>query len=156
MISYLTKQIEFENWANSEILSSMKQIPMNELSPKALNLFSHNLSVNSIWLSRLFSETPTTTLFQERSLDECETTLNEIKQKWKKYISGINENELNRKIEFIFPFDGTKKRMSVLDAITHILHHSSYHRGQIVTSLKGSIEPLPFVTYIKFAFEDVE
>lgn len=154
MISYLAKQLEFENWANTEILSSMKQI--TELSPKALSLFSHNLSVNSIWQSRILSETPTTTLFQERTLDECETTLNEIKEKWEGYISSIDEKELNRKIEFIFPFDGTKKKMSVLDAITHVLHHSSYHRGQIVTSLKGSIEPLPFVTYIKFAFEDAE
>ncbi|MBI3235791.1 MAG: DinB family protein [Bacteroidetes bacterium] len=126
------------------------------LDERALLLFSHLLSSSHMWLSRVKTEDITTTLFQERTLEGCELLLNENTNNWIEYIDQANDEELNRIIQFTFPIDGTQKKMSVINAIMHIVHHSSYHRGQIVSKLKGCVEELPLVTYIVYAFEEVK
>jgi uncharacterized damage-inducible protein DinB len=154
MKDVLLKQIDFEHWANTILLSTMKKA--NPLDEKALLLFSHILSASNMWLSRVHTLPLTTTLFQERTLAECEVLLNENTSNWIAYIKKADQAELERIIDFIFPIDGTQKRIRVQDAILHIVHHSSYHRGQIVAKLKGFVEPLPLVTYIVYATERVD
>ena len=73
------------------------------------------------------------------------------------YISSgkvIGLSKLNRIVDFIFSIDNSQQRIGVSDSLIHIVHHSSYHRGQIVSNLKGSLEKLPLVTYIKYAIEN--
>lgn len=66
MKELLKKQMEFEYWANSELLVKLKEAdPLND---RALLLYSHIMSVNSIWLQRLKGEPVTVNLFQERTL----------------------------------------------------------------------------------------
>lgn len=153
MKNMLLKQVDFEHWANTSLLNTMQKA--NPLDERALLLFSHILSASNMWLSRVHTLPLTTTLFQERTLAECEVLLHENTRNWIAYIEKANQEELDRIVDFIFPIDGTKKRISVQDAILHILHHSSYHRGQIVAKLKGFVEPLPLVTYIVYASESV-
>ena len=149
----LIKQINFEHWANTELLKTLYKA--NPLDERAQLLFSHILSAGNMWMSRIKGTAFTTTLFQERTLAECETLLKENTAMWLAYLDAASEEELNRIVEFVFPIDGTKRRIKVSDAIFHITQHSSYHRGQIVSRIKGSVEPLPLVTYIIYASEIV-
>jgi uncharacterized damage-inducible protein DinB len=153
MKELLIKQLEFEHWANQQVLLTLRKITMPD--ERAVLLFSHLLSSGNMWISRVTGQPITTTLFQERTLDESEKLMYENNQGWLRYIETADVKELNRIVDFIFPLDGSKKRMSVADAILHIVHHSSYHRGQIIARIKGSIEPLPLVTYIAYAAENV-
>jgi uncharacterized damage-inducible protein DinB len=121
-----------------------------------LLLLSHILSGSKIWLNRIKGEAPTVSMFQERTLSECQDLIEENKKNWTQYLSKIDDLEMNRVFEFIFPIDGSKKRISVVDGITHLLHHSSYHRGQIVSKLKGTMEPLPFVQFVTYASETLK
>ena len=107
-----------------------------------------------MWFSRINIIPFSTTLFQERSLDECEIVLSENTNNWLNYLNTVTENELNRIVDFIFSIDNSQQRISVSDSLIHIVHHSSYHRGHIVSNLKGSLEKLPLVTYIKYAIEN--
>ncbi len=145
----LINQINFENWANTELLAAMRQA--NPLDERALYLFSHLLSSGSMWMSRVKYETPTCALFQERTIAACEQLNKENTKLWLAYLQTSTDQDLKRSIEFVLPFDGSKRLLSVVDAVFHIVHHSSYHRGQIISKLKGSMEPLPLVTYIKYA-----
>lgn len=153
MKELLIKQINYEHWANSGLLETIKSA--SPLDDRALLLFSHLLSSGNMWLSRVKGTPLTTTLFQERTIEECEALHNENTTQWLAYLQNADETELARIVEFIFPIDGSKKKMSVTDAILHIVHHSSYHRGQIIARLKGSVEILPLLTYIVYASENV-
>ncbi|MGB3073697.1 MAG: DinB family protein, partial [Chitinophagales bacterium] len=129
MKELLIKQINFEHWANTKLLTSMRMV--NPLDERSLMLFSHLLSSGNMWLSRVHGTPISTTLWQERTLQECEQLDAENTANWLDYLQQASPDELNRIVDFIFPLDGSKKRMSVSDAIMHIVHHSSYHRGQI-------------------------
>jgi uncharacterized damage-inducible protein DinB len=154
MKQLLIKQIQFEKWANLEILAAMKMA--KPLDDRALLLLSHILSAAKIWLNRIQGEVSTVAMFQERSLLECETLIAENTQNWLDYLDTIDENDLHHIFEFIFPIDGSKRKISVIDGATHLLHHSSYHRGQIVLKLKGSVDILPFPQFVVFSSKLVD
>jgi uncharacterized damage-inducible protein DinB len=149
MKEILLQQMQFEFWANSALLQTLKQAAV--LHERALLLFSHINSVNSIWLNRLKGEVVTTNLFQQRTLPECESLLLENNENWTRFLQNISAADLDATIEFDFPVDGTVRVMSKKDAIFHITNHSSYHRGQIITLIKGSVENLPALGYVFFA-----
>ena len=154
MKDLLLKQIQFEFWANQALLENLKKA--NPLNPRALLLFSHLLSASSMWLSRLNNEALTTTLFQERTVEECQILLEKLSEGWRNYFEIFNIEDIERLIEFTSPIDGIKRRIMSNDAIMHVVHHSSYHRGQIIVLLKGSIETLPLITYMPFASKQIE
>jgi uncharacterized damage-inducible protein DinB len=149
----LIKHFEFEHWSNTMILNSLKTL--KEKDERAITLFSHLLSSHSMWLSRVNKTEFTCTLFQERTLEDCEKLMNENLQGWQNYLENKTDDDLQEKIEFLSAWEAnpSKRRMSVEDALTHIINHSSYHRGQIVASIKGKIEVLPLSTYIMYASE---
>jgi uncharacterized damage-inducible protein DinB len=74
---------------------------------------------------------------------------------WQYYLSDKTDDDLQEKIKFMSAWEAnpSKRRMSVEDALTHIMNHSSYHRGQIVASIKGKVDELPLSTYIMYASE---
>ncbi len=148
MKELILKQMQFEYWANLELLQTLKQA--NPLNKRALLLFSHINSANLIWLKRLKEEIVSTSLFQERTLNECGDLLLENNANWTAYLENITETELEKIVTFNFPIDGTIRTISKKDAIFHITNHSAYHRGQIISQIKGSVENLPMLGYVYF------
>ena len=123
----LIKHFEYELWANKIILESLRKI--NDNDERSLLLFSHILSGHSMWLSRIKAQEFSCTLFQVRSLDEIETVMHENAKNWNDYLQTITEEELNSVIRFIYPPDGSKREMNIDATLTHLISHSTYHRG---------------------------
>ncbi len=147
------KQFEFEFWSNTMILNALKSL--KEKDDRAMTLFSHLLSSPCMWLCRVEKRGFTCTLFQERSLMECEVLIKENLDGWKKFLSDKTEADLDQPLEFMsaWELNPSKRRISIADAIIHLTNHSSYHRGQIVASIKGKVDELPLSTYIMYASE---
>jgi uncharacterized damage-inducible protein DinB len=149
----LVKQFEFEHWSNTLILNSLKTLKEND--EKAMKLFSHLLSSHCMWLSRVNKTAFTCTLFQERTLEECKILMDENLLGWKKYLVDKTQDDLAEVIEFMAAWEvnPSKRKMRIDDAIIHIINHSSYHRGQLVLSIKDKVDELPLSTYIIYASE---
>jgi uncharacterized damage-inducible protein DinB len=152
MTNYI-KHFEFEHWSNTIILNALKIL--KEKDERAIILFSHLLSSHSMWLSRVNKTEFTCILFQERTLEECEILMKENLHGWQQYLAKKTDDDLQQKIEFMSAWEAnpSKRRMSIEDALIHIINHSSYHRGQIVASIKGKVDELPLSTYIMYASE---
>lgn len=151
MKNYFIKQFEFEIWANEVLAETIEKA--NTPDDRTLLLFSHLLSSYSMWLSRLTGAEMKTTLFQERTLAESKAFMKETFKGWKTFLNSVSEERLNEIFSFVFPLDGSKRRIKIEDAISHLITHSNYHRGQIIARLKGKVEPLPLTSYIVFASE---
>jgi len=150
------KQFEFEHWSNTLILDSIKAMPATD--ERILFLFSHLLSSHCMWLSRVNKTAMTCTLFQERSIEECEQLMQENLIGWKKFLDQTTDKDLEQEIEFMAAWEAnpSKRTMRIDDAIIHLINHSSYHRGQIVARMKGHLDELPLSTYIMFASKKIE
>jgi uncharacterized damage-inducible protein DinB len=147
------KQFEFEYWSNGTVLKALRSL--KEKDDRAMLLFSHLLSSHCMWLCRVNKTAFTCTLFQERTLDECELLMKENLEGWKKYLASASVEDLEQQIEFMAAWETnpSKRKMSIEDALIHIINHSSYHRGQIIASIKGKVDELPLCTYIIYASE---
>jgi uncharacterized damage-inducible protein DinB len=150
------KQFEFEYWSNGTILKAL--FSLKEKDDRTMLLFSHLLSSHSMWLSRVNKTAFTCTLFQERTLQECEQIMKENLEGWKNYLSACSTADLEQEIEFMPAWEANpeKRRIKIEDALIHIINHSSYHRGQIIASIKGKVDELPLSTYIIYASEIIK
>jgi uncharacterized damage-inducible protein DinB len=147
------KQFEFEFWSNTMILNSLKILKEND--ERAILLFSHLLSSHRMWWCRVNKTEMTCTLFQERTLKECETLIAENLKDWTQFLQDKSTEDLEQTIEFMSAWEvnPSKRKMTIEDAIIHLINHSSYHRGQIVASIKEKVDKLPLSTYIMYASE---
>jgi len=53
-------------------------------------------------------------------------------------------------------FKGDSFENRVEDILTHVINHSTYHRGQIIAQLKGQLPSLPSTDYILFIREQTQ
>jgi uncharacterized damage-inducible protein DinB len=148
---HLLKMLESEIWANQILVETLEKA--KEPDERSLLLFSHLLSSYSMWLSRVSGTEITTTLFQERTLEESKALMKRVLTEMQMYLQNADDQEINRVVHFIFPLDGSQRKLSIADAITHLVTHSTYHRGQIISRLKEKVETLPLTTYIAFALQ---
>jgi len=154
MKEHLLKLIVAEVWANNLLVETIEK--SEHPDDRTLLLFSHLLSSYSMWLSRVKGTEITTALFQERTLEESKALMNYVFAEWNNYLKNATDEELKRIVHFVFPLDGTKRKLSVSDAVLHLVTHSNYHRGQILARLKGKVDVLPLTSYIAFAMEKDE
>jgi uncharacterized damage-inducible protein DinB len=108
-----------------------------------------------MWLSRVNKTEITCTLFQDRTLTECESLMEENLKGWKQFLFNKSHEDLAETIEFMAAWETnpSKRKITIEDALIHLINHSSYHRGQIVASIKGKVDELPLSTYIMYASE---
>jgi len=148
-IDFIKKQIAFENWANKKLIDTLRKIEQPD--ERVLDLFYHILSASSIWLDRAKGNTSTLKLWDKKSLDECSVLIDSNYLQWNDYLTMLSEVELSKLISFKMPNSDIARKISFADAVTHIINHSSYHRGQIIVKIKGQVETLPLTTYVAFA-----
>lgn len=151
MKKHYLKQFDYELWANQLTIDSIKK--SMEPEEKSFKLMSHVVAAHSIWLDRIKNEKPGVGIWDILTIDEClERAVNNHKN-WTNYLNQADSAELDR--EFQFKMFDKDVKISIVDLIFHILNHSSYHRGQIISGLKGKLETLPLTTYIPFAKVDI-
>ncbi|WP_207535512.1 DinB family protein [Desertivirga arenae] len=112
--------------------------------PKAEGLFSHILNSQHIWLSRINKKGALFERFQQQPREQLLSLhLENIKELSKV----LKERDLNEKIRY-FNFSGVSFESRLSDVLFHVVNHSSYHRGQVVSLLKlAGITP-PVTDYI--------
>ena len=151
MKQQLIKLIDSEIWANDVLAKTIENASTSD--ERVLLLFSHITSAYSMWLSRLTGTEITTTLFAERTLSEARALQQNVFAGIKDYLQQADDTELSRVVHFTFPLDGSQRKISVADAILHLVTHSAYHRGQMIARLKDKVDKLPLTTYIAYATE---
>lgn len=143
--SHFIKLFNYEYWANEKILTSLLQKPL--LNKKAELLFSHMLSAQITWLSRCEPFAYVPNIWQVRTLEEVETDFELYHKKWMTFLNH-QQNEDFEKIIIYLDSKGIEFKTVMQDILTHLINHSSYHRGQIVQLLKEERDELPATDFI--------
>jgi uncharacterized damage-inducible protein DinB len=80
-----------------------------------------------MWLSRINKTEFTCTIFQERTLLECEQLMLENKKGCITFLESTTTETLESEIEFLSAWEVNprKRSMSIMDAMVHLINHSS-------------------------------
>ena len=79
---------------------------------------------------------------------ECEAQLRDLSQAWQAYLAGLCPESLDQQIHYTNS-KGENWSNTVVDVLTHVVLHSSYHRGQIASFLGRAGQAAAYSDYIE-------
>jgi uncharacterized damage-inducible protein DinB len=145
LTEHLRRQFSYDAWANREVLSAMRAHGGGD--PRSLQLLSHILAAERLWMERLEQQPQSTPVWPERDLAQCEAEAAEMGRLWTPYLAAITDNALAHTI----PYKNSKGepwQSTVEDILTHVVMHSAYHRGQIASHMREQGQTPAYTDFI--------
>lgn len=137
LVTHLEREFSHNAWANEEALRSLRGSP----PPNALRYMSHIVAAEWLWMGRLKGWKQAFPVWPEWTRDQCEAQGGKLPPLWKDYLKGMRPAGLSQQVSYVNS-KGESWTNSVGDVLSHVLLHSSYHRGQIATDLRAAgLEP---------------
>jgi uncharacterized damage-inducible protein DinB len=148
----LKGMLAYQTWANDEFAEKLAGMdPARDAGQRhaALRLLNHIYVVSRIFAAHLkgvahgYASDNTLDTPEPR---ELRVALAEIDGWYLDYLETVSEQELADPVAFTFT-DGDKGCMTRQEILTHVVLHSSYHRGEIGRMLAGIAVSPPWDTY---------
>jgi uncharacterized damage-inducible protein DinB len=128
--------LEYDKWANERALNSL--ISFDDAPVKAVELFSHIIISQFIWLDRILGKQPIyKTTWDKYPLSECNELYKSANNGWINYVKNSSDSDMDKEIEYQNT-KGETYRNRISDVIIHVINHSTYHRGQIASLVRNA------------------
>ncbi len=133
-ITFFRGLFEYDTWANREALASLATVSGPAEHP--LKLFSHIIGAQCVWLSRFESpEPPPAEPWPSLTMEQARSGLEELQDRWSGLLDGLTPEKLAANLTYRNT-KGMEFKTPVRDVLMHLVMHSAYHRGQVVTLLR--------------------
>jgi uncharacterized damage-inducible protein DinB len=148
-IDHLRELFRYNDWANRRIIVSLKQAP----SEKARSILSHLLTTEEEYFARLYGKDSTGFNFwPDLSIDEIGTLARTTWEKYDRLLKRFDEEGLDLYTRYKNS-SGVEFENSFRELLSHVLIHSSTHRGNIILKLREEGFEPPKIDYIIYLRE---
>ena len=135
----------YEDWANREALASLAAAaPPPARSVKAL---AHIAGASGLWLGRLRHAEKPAAVWPDLDLAWCRAALEDLGRLWTAYLTELTPAGLEETVSYVNS-KGEPWTSRIDDILTHVVLHSSYHRGQIAADTRASGQSPAYTDYI--------
>lgn len=146
---HLRELYAYNDWANRRTVAALKA----NYSEKARRILAHLLITEAEYYDRLYGKDSTGFDFwRELSLDECADLARENAGKFERLLKLFDDEGLGQ-IAAYKTSEGIPQRNTFREILTHVLFHSSIHRGNIVLKMREENCPPPVTDYIIYLRE---
>jgi uncharacterized damage-inducible protein DinB len=144
MVDEIRDLYEYNAWANHRILAAVAGLPPEQASrdlgssfPSIRATLAHVLSAEWIWLTRWRGTSPTRIpdSWELSTLQALEAQWTAVEAELKVFVDGLTEEACFRTLEYQ-DTKGTRFAAPLWQLLRHVVNHSTYHRGQVVTMLR--------------------
>lgn len=148
-VEHLRHLFAYNDWANRRLIVSLKSAD----SARSLEILTHLLTTEREYYERLYGKDSTGFDFWPNiSLEECGALARGNAQAFESLLRKFDEDGLDIRAKYRtsegLPYENTFREM-----LTHVLMHSSIHRGNIMLRLReDGFEP-PKIDYIIYLRE---
>ena len=146
----LTSLFDHVAWADVKARDAILTLPDDSPTrAQATRLYAHIAAADHVWLARLQSRTPVHAIWPELSLDAAASLATES-------VAGLRaiamreEDDLEEMVEYQNS-TGHPFRSRIVDMLTHVAMHGSYHRGQIALLVRQGDGTPSLTDYIAYA-----
>jgi len=98
-------------------------------------------------LERIRQQPQSLPVWPEIALDRCAAQIDELAQLWREYLAQLSPAALSHKISYKNS-KGESWSSTVQDILTHVVLHSSYHRGQIASLMRAGGQTPAYTDFI--------
>jgi uncharacterized damage-inducible protein DinB len=162
MTTHEAKQLfDYNAWANARMFSAAEALTAEQLEAPLVSSFpslkatlSHIVVTEWVWLRRWRGESPTAApaWAEEPSLRELKSQLADIEAERASFLAGRTDADLEDVISYRGG-DGQAFAHPLPDLIRHVVNHSTYHRGQLVTLLRQLGHTPPSTDFTRYLRE---
>lgn len=151
----------YNRWANRRLLAAARLVElqdfMRDLGASHGSLrgtLVHILWGEWLWLRRWRGESPKRLSIQEEfpDPDSLELGWAEVERDQMNFIVGLTDEHLSARVSYE-NLQGRRWEYSLAHMMQHVVNHSSYHRGQVVTLLRQLGQTPPAMDFLVF-FDD--
>ena len=148
-IEQLRQLFDYNDWANRRVIVALKE----NASEKSQNILAHLLITEAEYFARLYGKDSTGFDFWlNLSLAECGNLARETAEKYEKLLRRFEDEGLDLKTTYTTGA-GISHENTFREMLTHVLFHSSIHRGNIILKLRDEGYTPPPIDYIIFLRE---
>ena len=162
IVSELAALYSFNRWANHRLLDAAGELSHEELTrdlkssnPSVLATLLHIFWSEWVWFRRWNGESPKQKDLPGADLRDAAATgarWHELEIEQQQFIGDLRDEDLVRRVRYE-NFAGQTWEYSLQHVMQHVVNHSSYHRGQVVTMLRqlGAAPPksLDLITFYR-------
>ncbi len=165
ILNHFRRLFEYEEACTRKVVDSLHAAKAHlesagvapEAAPfiRAVEIFSHIQAARRVWLSRLgAAEWPDDGVFPSWSLQKAGTQAPLMDSLWLDYAKRLTLADLDRRVEYTAT-EGLARSAMLRDILTHVVNHSTYHRGQIARLVAECLGPgkAAVTDFIIFALE---
>ena len=131
IIPFFIDKFEYNYQSNEQLISAIEKSP-NAYVERVQRLIGHTLNAQNVWNHRILGLPPTQLVWDTFGIERL-SLLNEENHELSLEI--VQKYALEDSIEYTTS-TGEVFHNTVADILFHIINHSTYHRGQLMTSLK--------------------
>ena len=128
------RMFAYDHWANAECLRALRA---SQSPPSALGRLAHILSAEKLWLERMQEQKQSMPVWPASSVEECAALIATMAAAWRSFLSSLGPGRLNEVVAYRNS-KGEAWTNRVEDILTHVLMHSTYHRGQIALEIRAA------------------
>lgn len=146
MIDHFRHLFEYDRWADLRTIDALR----NKNSDRSRRIFAHLLITKQEYFERLSGKDSTGFNFwPDLSIDKCVTLAESANKSYRRLLDNADESVLDRPARYKtsegVPYENTYREL-----LTHVLFHSSIHRGNLVLKMREEgLEP-PKIDYILY------
>ena len=149
----------YNRWANSIILDTVSKLAAEDLTRdlhsshrSVRDTLAHVLAAEWIWLERWKGVSPKALLNPADfpTIESLRTRWAEVERGYTEFISGMSDESLTTVIKYTNT-RGEEWAYPLEQMMQHVMNHSSYHRGQVVTMLRqlgAAVKPVDLLVYM--------
>ena len=143
------KMFDYDLWANQRALES---IPSATSQDEALRFMGHIVGAHRIWLGRFMaSASGPAEPWPKLNVEECGAAIRQLHSAWTDLLSHMTPEKLAGDVSYRNS-KGVEFKNPVADVLTHLVNHSTYHRGQVAAAVRqagGKAAPTDYIVYVR-------
>lgn len=146
MIEQLKRLFGHLAWADTLAIGALRNA--KHPPPKALEIMSHVVGAEEVWLSRLQQRPGAVAVWPMLSVAECAELAEANRKGFEAYVAGL-AGDVDRAVSYVNSA-GQAFESKAWDILVHVAMHGSYHRGQAMLLLRSSGHEPAATDYIAF------
>ncbi len=121
----------YDIWANRRVLEAIRGLTKGR--GRSLQLMSHIIQAQNLWYQRSNGFTKSLKdVWNDWDLETCHIEMERVHQLWSEFLT---EDKL--KSEVLYKnLKGKSFTNRVGEIVSHVINHSTYHRGQVVAEIR--------------------
>ena len=145
MNDYLLQLLDYERWTNQLIIDALRIT--GDPPERAVQLMGHILGTQAVWFARVNGGITSSPIWPATPAAELEEVAQKHHALWRAYVADTNAWQSDRAIRYRNS-TGTAFENTPADILTHLSHHATYHRGQVVQLIRPQLAEAPLTDYI--------